>query len=717
MLKLLTILLPCILLACSLFSQPDSDDAGLPDDVGPPRSTGAAIPSTANSAPIPYDGPTSIEERILSSTAVARARLTSITTQVVTTTADKWDEDFYVGVKFHLSVSEYLYGSGANSIIAYWVSTGRFNTLKEAEAWAPDFISLRDAQWDDREAVLFLGDESNSELFGALAQPQDVYLLGVGGPIRGDTSHFLDDKYDRRWLPAASATTATPANSQEFLLEQPVAGSTPSTITLGTLKTKIATIVAEIDAGDGSEAYKKCLKGKYTLMRHDEWNRRNNRNTGSYEPQWDGTFASGQPAGAQVYNYRNRGSAIVVDGAEEKSRLWIDGKAGGLFSVEEINRRPFKDNWTLFDFSVVSNRPIPVGTYEFKHNYGSHINCGNTMSFLLTANVTAPNDVRHELFFDPVTVGTTVAADSSNGQLEPAGFTDSNGGSATFGSISYESGTVEIEVTPYDALSGHVVDFIELDGEVSLSLKVDDATVDTASGTLSWSMAEQPWHDGDLLMVRIKETEPEIALIDVPDTLAQGQVASFTVQASGLSFADSYTVRLSLDNEAVGFGSGCGTVSRTLHVHLGNTSFSTTESLYGCVVSTDTVTATLELGGVTLATATAELEVEASSNVTVSLSQRQEQNVTYTDLSVSWNDPSECAGNYFVALYRSNRTTVIINLGLHPAPETTMLSAETNILWDSIPNEDRWVKVSCIPSTGNWTEIGEVPLQSGLPAA
>ena len=56
MLKLLVILLPSILLACSLLGQPDSDDAS------PIRSTNGAIPPPANSAPPHYNGPTSIEE-------------------------------------------------------------------------------------------------------------------------------------------------------------------------------------------------------------------------------------------------------------------------------------------------------------------------------------------------------------------------------------------------------------------------------------------------------------------------------------------------------------------------------------------------------------------------------------------------------------------------------------------------------------------------------
>ena len=122
----------------------------------------------------------------------------------------------------------------------------------------------------------------------------------------------------------------------------------------------------------------------------------------------------------------------------------------------------------------------------------------------------------HELFFDPVTVGSTVAADSANGVLSPATFADTNGSTATISSIAWkasstgsgQAGTVTIGLTPVHAIAGQSVDFIELDGTVSLSLDVADAEVDTSSDILSWTDMSQPWEDGDLLMVRILGEPP-----------------------------------------------------------------------------------------------------------------------------------------------------------------------------------------------------------------
>ena len=98
-----------------------------------------------------------------------------------------------------------------------------------------------------------------------------------------------------------------------------------------------------------------------------------------------------------------------------------------------------------------------------------------------------------------------MAADSANGQLEPTAFTDPNNASATLQRIEWASGTVKVKVSPHTGLAGHRLDFIELNGSVSLSLAVDEATVDAANKTLIWAVASQPWEDGDKLMVRIRE--------------------------------------------------------------------------------------------------------------------------------------------------------------------------------------------------------------------
>ena len=70
-----------------------------------------------------------------------------------------------------------------------------------------------------------------------------------------------------------------------------------------------------------------------------------------------------------------------------------------------------------------------------------------------------------------------------------------------------DSGAVKVEVTPDGALAGHILDLIELDGTVSLSLDASDATVDATTNTLTWSVSTQPWHDGAQLLLRIRKAK------------------------------------------------------------------------------------------------------------------------------------------------------------------------------------------------------------------
>ena len=159
---------------------------------------------------------------------------------------------------------------------------------------------------------------------------------------------------------------------------------------------------------------------------------------------------------------------------------------------------------------VATARPLIPGEYTFvvEDNWQALQQCGYVAHTDFTVDVTAQGRATHEFFFDPVTVGSTVAADSSKGVLKPASFTGADGVSATIRRIAWEAGTVNVSVTPHNALARHTLEFIELDGSVSLSLNVDDAMKDTSAGTLTWQVPDQPWHHGDLLMVRIRRSPP-----------------------------------------------------------------------------------------------------------------------------------------------------------------------------------------------------------------
>ena len=168
-----------------------------------------------------------------------------------------------------------------------------------------------------------------------------------------------------------------------------------------------------------------------------------------------------------------------------------------------------------FTRRVIAARPIPKGVYSFQFNIRSHFFSlcdGYTTRYGWTVTVTAPDGVLHEAFFDPVTIGSAVAADNTNGVLKPATFADANGATTTIERIAWEagageSGAVKVTISPHEAVAGQALDVITLDGSEALTLNVADATLDAASDTLSWPVASQPWQSGDKLMLRIRDVD------------------------------------------------------------------------------------------------------------------------------------------------------------------------------------------------------------------
>ena len=216
--------------------------------------------------------------------------------------------------------------------------------------------------------------------------------------------------------------------------------------------------------------------------------------------------------------------------------MWIEGDASSLFEMADGASLPGDQNSVIsgpkgsivYPRQLTNARPLPSGSYSItvKEQLRSPVAqlCFEVDSFDWTVTVTAQSETTHEFFFDPVTVGNAVAADASTGVLKPTSFTDTDGAPATVESISYEppstgsepapgsnrgqAGKVRVKVVPWDVMSGHVLDFIGLDGAVSLSLNVANSTVDDATDTLTRTVSSQPWEDGDMLMVRIRRAAP-----------------------------------------------------------------------------------------------------------------------------------------------------------------------------------------------------------------
>ena len=536
----IVILMPLvvILLSCGLFSggetpvasiegtaeQADSPTAqvGEPAQVPPPTGDGPPTSSAASYIPaVPFHGDTLVEEKIISSTIVGRATMTSFSSEVVVDA----DGRYSAVLKFSLNVSEYLKGTGPSSIVAVWVDGRSYNTNAEANDAKADILAERDDQWDDREAIIFLLDGFSG--FGTLLDGQlqlpNHFLLYVGDPYSPDDFYSLHSRRNKIWLPAISGAGSTD-DDQDFLLDVPTPqDSTAPTITLGNLKTRITEVTAEINGGDGSEEYKECVREKYRDMRMIRYFREEKNKDAYSEFGTESDLASGQPINTVAYQRQNGGIY-----PSQKPRTWLAGRDAALFSVVQGEPTPvdldrdgsFTAGTDGIEFAetFATMRPLPAGEYEIdrKEVWSRYLTCGYILSFDWTVTVTAPEDTLHEAFFDPVADGSTVAADSTNGVLKPTTFTDSNGASATIERIAWEApstgsgqaGRVKLELSPHDphdGIAGHIVDFIALDGSVPLSLIADAATVDATDNTLSWTVASQPWESGDKLMLRIRE--------------------------------------------------------------------------------------------------------------------------------------------------------------------------------------------------------------------
>ena len=498
------------------------------------------------------------------------------------------------------------------------------------------------------------------------------YLLGYA-TTEGEDGYTVASRWSKNWLPEATTTSPQGAvgrsGDKRFLLDDPSSGgasgaqgasgasATAPTITLSAFKAKVAELQSEIDAGDGSEEYRTCVARRYSGDRVYRWEVGQGKQPYRFETYVD----SGMPAGIQAD--KDGPSAPVASG------YWLGGRDKDLFTVVTTTPAGRPDR-VLHD--VITARPLPVGEYRMNFHVlrPDELICGGWSEFVKNTGgywvrVTAPTGTLHEAFFDPVAIGAAVGADGSNGALKPAAFTV-GGASATITSLEWESGVVTMVLNPSASLAGHAVDFIALNGSVALTLSFDDAT-QGGGGALTWSVAAQPWNAGDLLMLRI--------------------------------------------------GSDATTLTTPTPTPLTPSTPTPTPTPTSTATPTPTppTTPTPTPTHTPTPTPTPTPTHTTTEPITVTLTPRVEGSETYVNLTIEWNDPQPCDGQYMVALYSSSDYLVTF-MGFHPAPATTSLSSETYMWWDSRFFPDRWAGVSCDPS--DWSgrrELGRVSLRAVHP--
>ncbi len=512
-----------ILLACGRSQQPDEKETAPP--ASPTPTATALVPEQEGQAPqssgftdepqpnaqlsysaavdpssfmLPSGGQVGLNERAFNAAVIARASLLSTNATAENIGTDPNGTTVYRGLlEFKFKVLEYLKGTGGYELVVF-VTDQLDRTyatmelaLEAAQSWKRD----RDTRWDDREALIFAEKPVGSS--GQVTR----YSFGPYGYIEAYTL----DSGNRVWLPSVSSSAEGSALSGglRFLLEEPGGdGSSGGASGVGSGQTKTVSVsemnalIAKLEKwqkdGEGVEGYLECIRTSFAEERYINGKRERGE---SLNTSSDYYLDSGLPARTLI----NR------TGSPRPGKTWLGGKDKDLFA--DANG-PF-----------ITMRPLRNGTYLVYRNYQwpELIPCDYFPTEYIDVHatyvhVTAPAGTLHEAFFDPVTVGTAIAADSTNGVLKPTSFTDGNSASATLQSIAWKSpstgsgqATVELKLTPHTGLANHVLDFIALDGSVILSLDADEATVDAANNTLSWSVSSQPWKDGDKLMLRVHD--------------------------------------------------------------------------------------------------------------------------------------------------------------------------------------------------------------------
>ena len=495
--------------------------------------------------PPPNNGPISMERRIADSDLIAIVSLSSVVSAVETITEN--GQTGYMGaLKFTFAVQELLKspaGSTPTQVVTMVGSKQGYAERSDAQVIADRMASERDTQWDNRNAIIFV---STHRLDYPATSSNDLYYMAYIDYTYGlGDGYSLASERNRLWLPevqtgsddGGGAGGAAASTQRRFLTAMPQrspstsAGTanlpndaeTPS-ILLSELKSKIATINTELSTNT-AEGYQYCVRLKYRRAQEKQiWasQGREYDRPQTFESEIGSGLAEGIVVIDSTWNavydadgWESRSEFIGADAAlfrvrqktettrTEVTPLWITNSYGAFKK---------KINYEVWDDPLETVRPLPAGTYDltWKFYRAGLVLCDPSYvkNNKVTVTVTAPAGTLHEVFFDPVTDGSAIAADASNGVLKPASFTDANNASATIQRIEWASNTVKLKVSPHTGLAGQVVDFIELDGSVSLSLDVDDATADAANNTLSWSVSSQPWHDGDKLMLRISQANP-----------------------------------------------------------------------------------------------------------------------------------------------------------------------------------------------------------------
>ncbi len=489
----------------------------------------------------------SIDQQILESDIIVVASFVSITAAVQTIPGETGVAPTYRPMQvLRFRASEYLKGTGPNEFTvevlddSYGIQFGGalypgYLTREAALAKATELVSQRNTTWDDRVGVLFLegpltsavtassdstsGNETRSsteEDADTSPTPTNFRFVLSNQGVQSSFEYSVDT-LSRTWLPATEppsggtrssngrTSETAQSTSSQYITDGTV--TPPPVISLSDLRTRVGEIDTMLRAGSGIEGYSDCFY--HTLIR-ERWFR---ADPDSKVSAFTFTIESGLAAGT-AHLKRESGdpfpdAEINVDPYLD---FWNSGPDSQYFKTLIEDEDDVASNGYSYKYTIA--RPLPLGAYDVNFHIWPHNEAlciarptdetedNGYIKYHIT--VTVPAGTLHEAFFDPITVGTAVKADGADGVLQPTSFTV-GGTSTELTSLEWASNQVVLTLGTHVSLSGQVLDFIDLNGNVALSLFADAATANSAAGTYSWPMTSQPWENGDQLMLRIRE--------------------------------------------------------------------------------------------------------------------------------------------------------------------------------------------------------------------
>ncbi len=491
-----------------------------------PAPTSTTAQPTMIDTSQPFVPPSSLDELIFISDVIAWVRLIEAQpgTEWINYTDNPGDLPIF---EFRFQAIEYLKGSGDNEfMVKVPVVKWQVSDRDSAESLAEDAFDARDRSWDNREALVFLRAEP--VLYGLPpvtgASDQTTYqFIGPGfNEYPVDIHEYaIMSSYNRAWLPSSApngASGAVGSVEPEYFTEAPpsqsqgaagVVSASAPTISLSEIKRRIKANDDLLTANRDVPGYEECIEWK---LRHDAEIQSGHIRAFSVD--------------ASIPSGRSEGHRLSSKYAESQyySKWWTTGPDSDLFILRMVED-PDNDPSTGYEWEHVTTRPIPRGVYRVFYSVQSapwvpcNYNPDESTDDLkdrreIVVVATAPPGTLHEAFFDPMDIGSAVGSDTDNGVLDPTSFTLEGVGSVNINRIDWKLGKVEVELDPHSAsgFANHHIDFIALDGSVTLRLDLNDAAEVEQDGTraLAWNVCAQPWESGDLLMLRMSESGEDL---------------------------------------------------------------------------------------------------------------------------------------------------------------------------------------------------------------